>query len=100
MEREDYLRFCRYKGENDSPYKSGIDPLLWDYERAWVEWSLSRDNYLARMLTDYLNAGLRGFENMDNTPLTLKALLYNRYDHWNQVGPEGFKRWYREVYMS
>lgn len=82
MEREDYLHFCRYyRGENDSPYKSGIKPLLWDYERVWVEWSLNKDDSLGQMLTDYLRAGLRQFEVMDYTPVTLKALLYNRYDH-------------------
>ncbi len=30
--------------------------------------------------------------------MTLKALLYNRYSHWNE--DDGFKKWYKEVYMT
>lgn len=34
------------------------------------------------MLDEYISAGLSEFNMMDDTPITLKALLFNRYCHW------------------
>ena len=101
MDKVSYLQFCRYyKGEEKSPYKNDMQSLLWDYERIWIDLSVKKDNYLGKMLDDYLAAGLQSFEKADNTPATLKALLYNRYEHWTQGTSDGFKQWYKNVYIN
>lgn len=100
MDNNVYLRFCRYyKGEKGSPYSNDMKSLLWDYERIWIDLSIKKDDYLGEMLDDYLAAGLKDFEKTDDTPITLKALLYNRYDHWGQGTPDSFKQWYKKEYI-
>lgn len=101
MDKKDYLQFCRYyKGEEKSPYKNDMQSLLWDYERIWIDLSLKKDDYLGKMLDDYLEAELQDFEKADDTPATLKALLYNRYEHWMQGDTDGFKQWYKKTYIA
>lgn len=34
------------------------------------------------MLDEYIAARLSEFEMQDDTPIALKALLFNRYGHW------------------
>jgi len=48
----------------------------------------------------YHKLGLDSFDTTDGTPLTLKALLFNRYEQWLEGGPEDFKKWYRRVYRK
>ena len=43
----------------------------------------------------------------DGTPLGLKALLFNRYDHWNgfmggsrEAYAQSFKKWYLSTYVA
>lgn len=105
MNKEDYLRFCRfYKGESECPYRDGMKSLLWDYERIWIELSLNKDDALGNMLDDYLRAGLSEFEMQDDTPITMKALLFDRYRHWlggyGKIDAEAFKKWYADKYMT
>lgn len=98
MERKDYLQFCRYYNGEEEPPK-GVLASFWSYEKHWVKFSLAKDIMLGGMLTQYLRAGYADFENMDGTPATLKAVLYNRYTHW-LCTDEGFDDWYRTEYMS
>lgn len=100
MEKKDYLPFCRYyKGEKENPYKSGNKALFWDYERVWIDKSVDeKDDTLGDMLDEYIAYGLGEFEQMDNTPVTLKALLFNRYSHWMGCNTDGFKKWYKKEY--
>ena len=37
---------------------------------------------MRRAIEDYIDANLSEFEMGDDTPLSLKALLFNRYSHW------------------
>ena len=105
MEKKDYLPFCRYyKGEKENPYKSGNKALFWDYERAWIESSIEKDDALGNMLDEYIAAGLSEFEMRDGIPATLKALLFNRYGHWlGGYGliedAKGFKKFYERYYQ-
>lgn len=107
MEKKDFLPFCRYyKGEKENPYKSGNKALFWDYERAWIDLSVDKeDNALGNMLDEYIAAGLSEFEMQDDTPIALKALLFNRYGHW--LGGYGliedaksFKKFYLNEYKK
>ena len=52
------------------------------------------------MLDEYLSYGLREFENMDGVPITLKAILFNRFSHWNRADTEEFKAWYLATYRQ
>ena len=82
------LRFCRhYKGQEHNP-----DPQdsVWRYERFWVEMSMSDTPDFSRQLDEYIEAGLTDFNAYDGTPLTLKAVLYNRF--MQQAEGYGFYR--------
>ena len=53
-------------------------------------------------LEEYLRAGLRTFNMYDDTPLTLKAVLYNRFMQQAEgmATAEDFKRWYDRFYIG
>jgi len=102
--KEDLIKFCRYfKGEAE-PSK-GTNVLFWEYEKVWVELSENpkedSENFkmVIAWLDDYLRAGLSLFKNDDDVPITLKALLFNRYTHWMQTN-DGFKEWYTNQYKQ
>lgn len=109
MDKKELLKFCRYyKGEKENPFegKDQMKALIWGYESKWVEFTMkaSEDDkcqeaqILSSSLNEYIRAGMREFEKTDDTPLALKAILYNRYYYWNEGGD--FKKWYKETYMK
>ena len=106
MEKKDLLPFCRYyKGEKENPYQSGNKALFWDYERVWIDLSVDKDEMLGNMLDEYISAGLSEFEMQDDTPVALKALLFNRYGHWFggyglSEDAKGFKNFYLNEYKK
>lgn len=92
-----------YKGEDECPFKDENKIWFWRYESWWYEQTaLSNDAGCERIspfLDEYLQAGLSGFEPYDNTPITLKAVLFNRYCKYaERVDIEGFKRFYLDEY--
>lgn len=105
MTREYLLQFCRYyKGEDESPYE-GIDQnkdMLWFYEKCWTfDVVNGGDKMFVEMINEYSRVGLAMFSNHDNTPISLKALLFNRYakGSWSMADAvEGFKRFYNKYY--
>ena len=98
MEKKEYLPFCLYyKGEKECP--KDVKASFWEYEKKWIELSVKKDDSLGNMLNDYIAYGLSEFEQMDNTPITLKALLFNRYSHWQNCDIDGFKKWYNTEYI-
>lgn len=109
MKKEDLLHHCRYyNGESENPFegKDQMKSLMWGYESKWVEFTIKasenkdgqESSILSSALTDYIRAGMREFEKMDDTPIALKAILFNRYYYWNEGGD--FKKWYKETYMK
>lgn len=105
MDKADLIKHCRYyKGEEHCP--SEAIGLFWDYERLWVEWFFeAQENEncdaakrLDNMMREYFKAGYKDFSLYDGVPVSLKALLFNRFEHWNQS--DGFKEWYMEKYIS
>ena len=99
-QKEFLIRFCkRYKGQENNP-----DPQdsVWRYELFWVEESMRENPYFGKFLDDYLSAGLRTFNEYDDTPVTLKAVLFNRFMQQAEgmASPEDFKRWYDEFYIK
>lgn len=106
MNKKDLLQFCRYyKGEASNPYdgKDQDKAMLWDYERFWIEQNFSESgrNILADYLDEYASIGLSLFEMRDDTPATLKALLFNRYAksaYSMADAVDGFKKFYQKYY--
>lgn len=103
MTREELIRQCRYyKGEEANPFGEGGDSaMFWSYEIWWTERMLNGDtDVLAFYLSLYERVGLTDFESNDGVPLSLKAILFNRFEEWAEGTPTEFKRWYKERYIK
>jgi len=101
MEMDEHIKSCRYyNGEKKSPFHGGDNAMFWGYECWWVESFHDEQKRLVlqEALDRYQRFGLNSFDDSDGTPVSLKALLFNRYEHWLEGGPEDFKEWYRRVY--
>lgn len=102
---EDLLNLCKYyKGEDECPVELSRKgyATIWRYEKIWVENPAFRNELDVKTNTnfyEYKQAGLIDFNVDDGVPVTLKALLFNRYRYWSgeyENVPEGFKQWYKE----
>lgn len=95
MEFNEALEKCRYyKGEARMPL--GVPSRFWNYEANWVQSVVLHPDSLRGLVADYEVAGLKDFSKDDGVPLSLKAVLYNRWQQW--VGAwdmPGFKKWYQ-----
>ena len=100
MKNEEFLiSLCqRYKGQAHNP-----DPQdkVWEYERFWVEMSIKEDLDFSSLIDAYLAAGLRTFNVYDDTPMTLKAVLYNRFMQQAEgmASVQDFKHWSDQFYL-
>jgi len=103
MSEKDYIRSCRYYGGEDAA-PAGKDATLWNVERVWVRMSVGNGDALASMVDMYLDAGLRAFCQYDDTPATLKAVLFNAYAKYHSGSPQdaarGFRKFYVEQYLK
>lgn len=98
-----FVKQCRYyTGEKENPFQEGIKSLLWDYEKKWVEFNQNPndESFLEEIISEYQTIGLTKFNEDDGVPMTLKALLLNRYMYWNDGNVDHFKQWYKENYLS
>lgn len=72
------------------------------YEECWVNERLngSAENIDKDRTGEYIAYGNKDFEADDGTPISLKALLWNRYFHWGGClsDQESFYNWYRTRY--
>ena len=70
------------------------------YEKAWIDLTINAPFLIDNMLKEY-NLLVGETTLIDDTPETLKAVLFNRYTHghpyWTK--PE-FKTWYRVEYLK
>ena len=105
-DREKLMECCKYyKGEKENPYKGEQNKAcLWSYERAWLlEFAKPQSRLLMSYLSQYTAVGLTCFSTDDNVPITLKALLFNRYarTHYSDYeAAESFKRFYNKYYSE
>lgn len=112
MTKEELILDCRYyNGEEEFPDSLPEEKaIFWDYERVWIRWNLEGFDRLQEDI-DYFTEVYdlpHLLPSDDGTPLGLKALLFNRYDHW--VGIYGsqsredyalnFKSWYIREYIA
>lgn len=91
-----------YKGEQTNPYegKDQNKAMLWFYECIYKRME-KQENSLSMEISDYIQSGLGEFEQYDDVPLTLKALLFNRYAKGAQSladAVEPFKKFYLKYY--
>ena len=104
--RQYLLSQCRYYNGKSEPPRSLPEgcALMWNYEWHWVLWSLKNDPMMEqfqRMIEEFHLENKDG----DKTPLTLKALLLNRYLHWGGVyapieeALRHFEKWYECHYL-
>lgn len=100
QENDSLLKFCRYyHGESECKLKDSQQCALWLYERAWVNSMKTEDETLSRYLDEYIDRGLTSFCETDNVPVTLKALLFNRYVSTAEMTDvNAFKKWYKDNY--
>ncbi|KIA83645.1 hypothetical protein OA84_09165 [Kaistella solincola] len=71
-----------YKGPGTEPGDNENNKrLIWEYEQLWAENEEERSNDHPRM-QEYMSDVLPLFNEDDGIPMSLKALLYNRYTHW------------------
>lgn len=94
--------FCHYyNSEETNPFKDADKSLFWEYERVWAsdDTTISDDD-----IDEYINIGLRTFEQYDGTPLSLKAVLFNRFCKWKSYSMldcvDDFKDWYINKYKK
>lgn len=101
----DPLQCCRYY--NGQQIADDENAVFAEYEMRWMEWrsSTREDGYslLLSSVVDYINCGLMMFDEYDKAPISLKALLFNRWCHWGggwSNDPNSFKAWYYKNYCK
>ncbi len=104
MAKEDLIKQCRYyKGQKRCP--ANTPSLFWDYERIWLEYMLKAEDEnsfeareLKLMLKRYKDVHPENIQADDGVPITLKAFLFNRYEHWTDG--KNFEEWYLKKYRQ
>ena len=106
IRRQYLLSQCRYYNGESEPLRSLPEgcALMWDYEWHWVQRSLKNEPMMEqfqRMIEEFHLENKNG----DKTPLTMKALLLNRYLHWCgayasiEETLKHFEKWYMDHYL-
>lgn len=101
MKKEELLKYCRYyHGEKNNPYVGRDEEYLFIYEYAWVQMMMQDDDeVISTLIDDYIDAGLAHFSEQDNVPITLKAVMYNRFAQHNEMFTiKEYKDWYLQHY--
>lgn len=94
------LQNCRYyHGEAECPFQKTPTVCFWQAERAWINPGSERNEmgipvFINTALQAYFDAGLSVFNLDDDTPISLKAVLF----HYMPAG-QNFEVYYAD-YMS
>lgn len=107
IKMRELIQFCRYyKGERNCPseIEKKNKSFMWFYEKLWVEREELRDEN-GHNATEYKQYKLAAFNKDDGTPMTLKALLFNRHNHWTggwgmENDVKSFKKFYQNYYIG
>ncbi|MCQ2974011.1 MAG: hypothetical protein MJ211_04300 [Bacteroidales bacterium] len=94
MIQETLMKYCRYFGVPGGPERNTAASF---YEERWVKIGGEFP------LDEYKKFGLEDFNSEDGVPITLKAMLFNRYHNSNgyyQEIAEMFKDWYLMFYIG
>lgn len=91
-----YLAHCFYYGKN-VPHDYGAD-VGHKYEEHWLKFHFTHDHYLLNETKYYIREGLGDFCADDGVPISMKAILYNRFCHWGwSETPDTFRSWYESI---
>ena len=91
-----YLERCFYYGKN-IPEDYGAEAGH-KYEECWVRFHFNEDDYLKNETMSYIKEGLGDFCAEDGVPISMKAILYNRFCHWGWCEtPDTFRSWYESI---
>ncbi len=105
MDKNELISFCRFFKENTDKPEDPNKQMFYLCEQWWVETNqLPKEQMVDRLsqyMDDYMNAGLSSFNAYDGIPITLKAILFNRYCQYNdRVDIDGFKALYNSEYAK
>lgn len=81
---EKYIAQCKfYKGEQANPFEKEDNnkAQFWLYEEEWVKMMLNNKARLDDYINHYISI-IGDFDPQNDCPLSLKALIFERYDHW------------------
>ena len=91
-----YLAHCFYYGKN-VPEDCGAH-VGHMYEENWVMFHFDDSDYLLNETLFYIKEGLGDFHANDGVPISMKAILYNRFCHWGWAEtPDTFRNWYDSI---
>lgn len=105
MDRKELISFCKFFQENTNKPEDPNKQMFYLCEQWWVEKNLLPKERLivelSKYMDNYTNAGLTEFNMYDGTPITLKAILFNRFCQYNgRVDVDGFKVLYNSEYKK
>lgn len=91
-----YLKHCFYYGKN-VPEDCGAH-MGHMYEESWFGFHFERDDFLISATLNYIRDGLGDFCANDGVPISMKAILYNRFCYWGWgETPNTFRSWYEAL---
>ena len=94
-----FIDYCRYYGNKVDDEKQNVQMFV-RCEKAWLD-AVQNSTDNSDIISEYINAGLTDFERYDNTPILLKAILFNRFIQYNErVDIDGFKDFYLREYIG
>lgn len=91
----DFYRY--YNREKNCP--KNVNNHFWELEQIYALYYKDTD-YEKDNIMEYSNYGLSDFNEFDGVPLSFKALLFNRFSHWQSPDIEEFKKWYKKCYLQ
>ena len=99
-ENDNLLEFCRYyHGEKTCKSTDKDVQMLFNIERIWIDRMTSEESNFEELLDEYVTFGLTEFCETDDVPVTLKALLFNRFSQYNdRIDFDAFNTWYKKHY--
>ena len=82
--------------------ENASDKLYAEYEQVWVRSQIEDGDFIRGLIDEYVAYGQEFFNMGDGVPISLKALLWNRYNHWGGIptDKESFRNWYRREYLK
>lgn len=101
MDNKDTIKFCRYyHGESECPFEDAEHSTLWKIERAWAErMTIGHTEQIEEAIIEYVTYGLGEFQMRDGVPISLKAVLFNRFCKYEErIDLEAFKQFYLRLY--